>query len=243
MKLWHVTEDLKNYYCYRPHSIPVNIRSEAKKLIETLVHQGVIQECLPNETSEFSAPCSFVPKKSGSLCFIVDYTSLNKFIERLTHSFPTSDDIMRSIPAETTHIGIIDFVSGYFQTPLHPDSQGLTRFISEFGSFVFLRTPQGLSSRRVNFCKISDSFFSGLHEYLFKQVDDCVIYGQGEEDFLRKMCTAVREGLERNALFSIGKFTADHVGVTGGFKIECNPTGEQVLTSHQTLHRQKNWQI
>ena len=82
----------------------------AKKLIEKLVHQGVICECLPNETSEFCAPCSFVPKKSGSLRFVVNYTNLNKFSERPTQSFPTSDDIMKSIPAGTTHIGIMDFV-------------------------------------------------------------------------------------------------------------------------------------
>ena len=38
IRLCKITDDLKNHYSYRPRSITLNMRSEAKKLIENLVH-------------------------------------------------------------------------------------------------------------------------------------------------------------------------------------------------------------
>ena len=86
-----------------------------------------------NEQSKFCAPAGFVPKKSGKLRFIIDFTALNKYVQRLVHSFPSSDQVAKALKASTTHIATIDFLSDYFQALLHPDSQNLTAFNTEFG--------------------------------------------------------------------------------------------------------------
>jgi len=40
--------------------------------------------------------------------------------------------------------GIIDFTAGYHQTPLHPDSQEFTAFITQYGLFEWNRVAMGL---------------------------------------------------------------------------------------------------
>ena len=100
----------------------------------------------PNEHLKFCAPAGFVPKKSGKLCFVINFTALNKYVNRPVHAFPSSDDIARSLKANTSHMACIDIPSGYFQALLSKHSQGYTDFNTEFGHFLFLRALQGLSS-------------------------------------------------------------------------------------------------
>ena len=91
-----------------------------------------------NEQSEFCAPSGFVPKKSGKLRFVIDFTALNKYVQGLVHLFPSSDQAAQSIKALTTHLACVDFPSGYFQARLHPDSQRYTAFNTEFSRYLFL---------------------------------------------------------------------------------------------------------
>ena len=95
----------------------------ARELIGKLESQGLIRRMESNAQSEFCAPSGFVPKKSGKLRFVINFTALNKYVRRPVHSFPSSDQVAQSIKPGTTHIACVDFPSGYFQVLLHPDSQ------------------------------------------------------------------------------------------------------------------------
>ena len=112
-----------------------------------------------------------MPKKSGKLRFVIDFTALNKYVQRPVHSFPSLDQVAQALKASTTHIAAIDFPSGYFQALHHSDSQNLTTFNTEFGRSLFLRAPQGLSSSGDHFNATTDQFFSRLGDWLLKQVD------------------------------------------------------------------------
>ena len=88
-------------YCFKPHAIPMHIKVEAKQLLDDLVAQGIICRIEPNETSEVCAQAGFVPKKSKKLRFVIDFTLLNKYIERPVHSFPSTDQIQQAIRHDT----------------------------------------------------------------------------------------------------------------------------------------------
>ena len=127
-----------------------------------------------NEQSQFCAPAGFVPKKSGKLRFVIDFTSLHKHVEWLVQTFPSSDQVAQSFKSNTTHIACIDFPSGYFQALLDKDSQGYTAFSTEFGRFLFLRAPQGLSRSGDGFNSNTKSF-SGLDDWIPNHMDDIYI--------------------------------------------------------------------
>ena len=119
-------------YCFKHRPIPLNIKPNTKGAISDLELQGVIRRMKPNEHSKSCTPAGFVPKKSGKLRFVIDFTALNKYVQRPVHSFPSSDQVAQALKASTTHIATIDFPSGYCQALLHPDSQNLTAFNTEF---------------------------------------------------------------------------------------------------------------
>ena len=79
------------FYRFKPQPIPLNIKPQAKGMISQLESQGVIRRMKANEQSEFCAPSGFVPKKSGKLRFVIDFTALNKYVQGPVHSFPSSD--------------------------------------------------------------------------------------------------------------------------------------------------------
>merc|ERR1712105_477722 len=144
--------------------------------------------------SDYFLQSLFVSKKDRtSLRFVMDYTGLNKQILRPVHSFLSSQMVRNAIKPDTRVVGMLDFVQGYHQMSLAPESQDLTTFINSFGRFMFLRAPMGLSSSGDNFCSATDQFFSGLGSYLCKQVDDLLVLGTSWEDAKMKVRTVLEE--------------------------------------------------
>ena len=87
----------------------------------------------------------------------------------------------------------LDFPSGYFQLRLYKESQAITTFITEIGRFCFQRAPQGLNSSGDGFNSNTDRFFSGLGDWLLKQVDDLYIQGTSLSDLSAKMEVVAKE--------------------------------------------------
>ena len=158
--------------------------------------QGIICRLELNETSDVCAQAGFVPKKSKKLRFVIDFTSLNKYIEIPVHSFPSTDQIQQAIRHDTHFMACIDFPSGYFQLRLDKESQPLTVFNSEFGRYLFLRATQGLSSSGDAFNSITDRSYSGLGSHLLKQVDDMYIQAASMKDLDKKLKIAAKEAME-----------------------------------------------
>ena len=90
----------------------------------------------------------------------------------------------------------IDFPSGYFQLRLDKESQPLTVFNMEFGRYLFLRAPQGLSSSGDAFNANTDRFYSGLGSHLLKQVDDMYIQAVSMDDLDSKLKIAAKEAMK-----------------------------------------------
>ena len=78
-------------YRFKPQPIPLNIKPQARGMISQLESQGVIRKIKANEKSEFCASSGFVPRKSGKLRFVIDFTALNKYVQCPVHSFLLSD--------------------------------------------------------------------------------------------------------------------------------------------------------
>ena len=88
----------------------------------------------------------------------------------------------------------------------------MTRIIAELGSYIFLRTPQGLAS-----------------------------LGQGEEDIKKKKSMVLKEGIDmiyRHCIdiVSMKYICTGQIEVSGGFKEECDLTDKKTGPHfHHTL--------
>ena len=88
--------------------------------------------------------------------------------------------------------GIIDFTAGYHQTPLHPDSQEYTAFITQYGLFEWNRVAMGLFQRSmVN--KVLAGYVTRICEIY---IDDVLLFGTTDNEYLsntRKVLGRLRE--------------------------------------------------
>lgn len=71
--------------------------------------------------------------------------------------------------------------SGYFQVPLHPESQELTTFLTPWGRFKHLRATLGLSSSSDEYNRWGDLAVEGL-KGLSKIVDDVLVFSDTLEE-------------------------------------------------------------
>ena len=69
------------------------------------------------------------------LCLVTDFTSLNKYVCRPVHPFPSSQEIISGLNPRSRVFCKMDAVQWYHQIPLDGDSSLLTTFILPWGHF------------------------------------------------------------------------------------------------------------
>ena len=83
-----------------------------------------------DRVSRWCSLMSFVPKPNGGVRSVVDLVQLNKFVDRPTHPFPASKDIVSRIPTGSKCFAVFDCTHGYWQIPLEEESRSYTCFMS-----------------------------------------------------------------------------------------------------------------
>jgi len=158
-----------------PRKTPIAYMDEVKKKIESDLQLGIIEKV--DGVSRWCSPMSFVPKPNGKVRSVVDLVQLNKFVDRPTHPFPASKDIVSRIPTGSKCFAVFDCTHGYWQIPLEEESRPYTCFMTEWGRYQYKRAPMGLVSSGDEFCARTDRALAGI-DGVFKLVDDILIYGE-----------------------------------------------------------------
>ena len=114
---------------------------------------------------------SFVPKPNDKVRSVVDLVQLNKYVDRPTHLFPASKDIVSRIPTGLKCFAVFDCTHGYWQIPLEEESRPYTCFMTEWGCYQYKRVPMGLMSSGDEFCARTKRAFADITG-VYKLVDD-----------------------------------------------------------------------
>ncbi|XP_064482548.1 uncharacterized protein K02A2.6-like [Ornithodoros turicata] len=135
-----------------------------------------------------------VKKPNGTYRICVDYTPLNKFVERELHPMPVTDHVIAQIGV-SKYFSKLDANSGYWQFQLTEESQLLTTFITPFGRFKFTRLPFGISSAPEFFQKKMAHIVSGL-DGVVCNMDDILVHAKTREehdDRVRKVLARLQD--------------------------------------------------
>ena len=172
MKVHLTPGERKPFRISTARQIPLHWRDKAEKIIKKLIDAKVITP--QDEPTEWCAPGFFVAKKNGDIRLVIDYTKLNKYVQRPIHTFPSTQEILSGIDPDSKVFAKLDATQGYHQVPLDEESSKLTTFLLPSGRFRFLRAPMGLSCSSDEFCRRSDKVIEGLPG-VRKLVDDILI--------------------------------------------------------------------
>ena len=161
-----------------PRRIPANYRSEVENQIQTMLREGVIEEC----SSPWMAPAVFVRKKTGDIRICVDYRELNKRTVKDAYPLPRSDEVQDRL-SRSVVFSTLDLRSGYWQLPVNPADRCKTAFCPGpgLGLFQFCRMPFGLSGAPASFQRLMDTLFRDF-SFVTTYLDDVLIHSHTVEE-------------------------------------------------------------
>jgi hypothetical protein len=125
-----------------------------------------------------------VQKKSGKWRMCIDFTPLNKACPKDNFPLPRIDKIVDSA-ARCEVMSLLDCFSGYHQIYMKEDDKAITSFITPFGTYCFIRMPEGLKNAGSTFSRLSKMVLeSQVDRNIFTYVDDIVVASKSKEDHL-----------------------------------------------------------
>jgi hypothetical protein len=125
-----------------------------------------------------------VQKKSGKWQMCIDFTSLNKACPKDNFPLLRIDKIVDSaVGCEV--MSLLDCFSGYHQIYIKEEDKASTTFIIPFGTYCFVRMPEGLNNAGSTFSRLTKTVLeSQVGRNIFTYMDDIVVASKNKEDHL-----------------------------------------------------------
>jgi hypothetical protein len=123
-------------------------------------------------------------KKRGKWRMCIDFMSLNKACPKENFPLPRIDKIVDSA-AGCEVMSLLDCFSGYHQIYMKEEDKASTSFITPFGTYCFVRMPEGLKNAGSTFSRLTKKVLENhVGRNIFTYVDDIVVARKSKEDHL-----------------------------------------------------------
>jgi hypothetical protein len=217
----------------------------AKAEVHHLLEANFIE---PDAYPTWLANVVMVQKKSGKWRMCIDFTSLKKACPKDNFPLPRIDKIVDSaVGCEV--MSLLDCFSGYHQIYMKEEDKASTSFITLFGTYCFVRMPEGLKNAGSTFSRLTKMVLeSQVGRNIFTYVDDIVVASKNKEDHLADLAETfanMREARLRlnpeKCVFGVrqGKILGYLVSHHG---IEANPTKIQAIINMMPLQSTRDVQ-
>jgi hypothetical protein len=125
-----------------------------------------------------------VKKKNGKWRMCVDFTDLNKACKKDDFPLERVDKIVDDA-ANSKMLSLLDMFSGYHQIRVRKEDEEKTSFITPFGTFCFMRMPEGLKNAGCTFSRmIAIVLHPQLRRNILAYVDDIVVKSVQRRDHI-----------------------------------------------------------
>ena len=162
----------------RPYRLPPDKKQVLKHQLDELLAQGIIAPVSETEELPITSPIVLVAKRNkpkvdpnnitreqslSSYRFCCDFRYLNTQTLNFRYTIPDLQDLTESFSErQPNYITTLDLSSGFFQMKISDDSTKYTAFNTCYGTFKFLRLPQGLQTSPNSFQLLMDKIFYKL---------------------------------------------------------------------------------
>ena len=170
---------------HRVRRVPVHLREELKKNIESMLSRGIIR---PSK-SEWAAPLVLVRKKDGTLRVCIDYRDLNNATVKDAYPMPNIDDLvyrLNELEIATT----FDLVEGCNQVEMKEEHKQLCAFATDWGLFEPNVMTFGLTNAPATFQRMmNDTLGAEVDKCCLVYLDDVLIYSKSRETHFKDVYT------------------------------------------------------
>jgi hypothetical protein len=153
------------------------VKAEVQRLLDT----GIIREVV---YPKWLSNVVMVRKKYGKWQMCTDFTNLNKCCPKDDFLLTRIDQIVDSAAASEM-MAPLDYFFGYHQIWLRPEDKEKTSFITPFGTYCYLRMPEGLCNAGPTFCRMmKDALKDQVGRNVLSYVDDIVVVSKKRENYI-----------------------------------------------------------
>lgn len=199
----------------RDGAVPKKMRNsgmnpEAKLQMNSQVDQlEKINLVYRNKNARWVAIARMVAKPGGApgeLRMIIDYRYLNSLTEPIQGPMPILEDEIKKCQG-AKYFMTFDFLKGFFQIPIHPESQHYFSFMTDKGVYTPTRIPQGAVDSPIYFHACIAEIFDDLisENKMLLWIDDGVIFAKTWEEFLALMERVFNKCIEYDLKLNIRK--------------------------------------
>ena len=196
----HLKPDAKSKH-QRPYRLPPDKKQVLRHQLDELLTQGIIAPVSEMEDVPITSPIVLVAKRNkpkidptnitkeqslSSYRFCCDFRYLNSQTQDFRYTIPDLQDLTESFAAKTPNfITSLDLTSGFFQMEISSQCQKYTAFNTCYGTFKFLRLPQGLRTAPNSFQLLMDKILHGLtFNSVLCYLDDICIFSETFEQHI-----------------------------------------------------------
>lgn len=212
------------YALSAPRRVALPLIDKVKSELQRMEEMGVIRKI--QEPTEWCSGMVVAPKPNGKIRICSDLTRLNMSVRRERHILPAVDDTLAKLDGAVV-FSKLDATAGFWQIPLHEESQPLTTFITPYGRYCYRRLPFGISSAPEHFQLRLAQLVDGTPGALC-HADDILVFGKDQTEHDNRLSELLKKleeaGLTLNEKceFSVKevKFLGHQVSAKG---IEADP--------------------
>jgi hypothetical protein len=182
-----------------------------------------------------------VKKKNEKWRMCTDFTDLNKCCPKDDFPHARIDKIVDS--------ALLDYFSGYHQIWLRKEGEETTSFITPFGTYGYMRMPEGLRNAGPTFCRMTKAMLKDqVGRNIFTYVDDIVVTSKKKSahifDLTETFANMRGSRLKLNPKkCAFGVFRGKILGCLVSLKgIEANPDKIRAITQMKSLQSRKDVQ-
>jgi len=191
-----------------------------REMISKLLRLGVIRV---SKEPVGSQVLLVVKKNTTDLRFCIDFRAINDAtISKEGWPIPNIENVLREIGhLKGRFFGVMDMTSGYHQTPLSEGSIKWTSFITPDGMYEWTRVPMGIMGAPSYFSSeiMSTVLHDILHKIVLSYLDDLIIWGETEDEFLTNLEIVLQRLIDFNITINpdksrFGMSEVEYVGHT-----------------------------
>ena len=200
----HWKEDAKPTAVWTPAHVPINWEEDVNELLEKNVSRGVIRNVPEGIPTQWCSRMIVAKKKSGKLRQCVDLRKVNDATDRELHHQRTAYKLICDLPPNMLKTSL-DCWNSYHALELDEEASSTTTFITEQGTFQYLRAPQGLWSSGDAYTRQTDDIVRDVEDKR-KYVNDTLLFKPSKEELFWRTARYIDKCGRAGIIFKPDKF-------------------------------------
>lgn len=186
-----------------PRKLSPVMRELVMDKVKELELLGVVKK----STSKFASPIVMVRDghKKGGYRMCQDYRMLNKATKDLQYPLQNMKSVLLRLSGKK-YFAMLDMTKSFHQMPVNPKHQYLTAFSTPDGLYEYVTMPFGLKNASRHFQKVITEVLSDLLGICCEVfIDDIVIYGETETEYLKNLEMVLKRISDHNLVLNVEK--------------------------------------